>query len=89
MHINTPVELGDVAKDRITGFKGVVISITKWMNGCVRLQLQPQELREGKPIETQSFDVEQIVLVKSAKPALASPTGGPKPQPTRNADPTR
>jgi hypothetical protein len=87
------VQLGSTARDTITGFTGVVIAITEWLNGCVRITLQPREMKDGKPLENNTFDVQQIEVVEAnhyLEPAPAKhATGGPKPEPTRNADPTR
>ncbi len=74
--------LGDLLKDRVTGFKGIVIATTEWLNGCVRLTLQPQGLnKDGKVHDTLTLDVEQLELVKAAV-AAPSPTktGGPMPE---------
>jgi hypothetical protein len=30
------LELGASARDTITGFEGVIVSKTKWLNGCGR-----------------------------------------------------
>lgn len=81
------IHLGDVLKDTITGFKGVAIASTNWLNGCVRVTLQPQELKDGKPIEAQTFDVEQLEIVKAAKPRATPPKGGDRPTISRAADP--
>lgn len=77
------INLGDVARDTITGFTGVVVAETKWLHGCVRLTLQPKELHEGKPIEGLTFDEPQLerVVVKAAKGTTG--TGGPRPEPVR------
>lgn len=72
------INLGDVAKDTITGFAGVVIAKTEWLNGCVRLTLQSKEMKDGKPIDSQTFDIEQLEFVK-AKARVASNTGGDRP----------
>jgi hypothetical protein len=88
------IQLGDIARDTITGFEGVVIGETNWLHGCRRLTLQPRKLHDGKTIDTQSFDEPQLKLVKRAavpstsrnEPALAR-TGGPQPEPTRRSDP--
>lgn len=34
--MNTTIQLGDKVKDTITGFTGVAVCISKWLNGCVR-----------------------------------------------------
>lgn len=84
------IGLGDVARDEVTGFVGMVVAETKWMNGCVRLSLQPQKLdKDGKPLDTQSFDIEQLVLVKATKKPEHKPAGGPMPSPARRRDPGR
>lgn len=77
------IRLGDIARDEITGFTGVVVGITKWLHGCKRYTLQPQELHEGKPIEAVSFDEPQLVIVRGKAAATTSAGGGPRPEPTR------
>lgn len=82
------IRLGSTARDKISGFKGTVIAITNWLNGCQRITIAPQELKDGKRIESDTFDVQQIELVEAtpaAKPAKR--TGGPTIHPTRSADP--
>lgn len=83
------IELGDVAKDKITGFTGVVIGRTKWLHGCERLTIQPQELKDGKPIDACSFDLPQLDLVSKAQVNTTSKTGGPGPVSPRRADARR
>ena len=50
-------ELGSVARDRITGFKGVVVCRTQWLNGCNTYGLAPQELKDGQPLERQHLEL--------------------------------
>jgi len=86
------ISLGDIARDSITGFEGVVIARTEWLFGCVRFTLQPQALHEGKPVETQTFDEEQLVWVRSTTGALRgapAQTGGPRPEPAQRQVPRR
>ncbi len=91
----TDIELGDTAKDTITGFTGTVVAETRFLNGCMRMSLQATELKDGKPVEWQAFDVEQLALVERAKPRNVEPSGGPRedatqrPTVARRADPTR
>jgi hypothetical protein len=77
------MKLGDIAKDTITGFEGVIVAWTTWINGCERLTLQPKKMRDGKPIDSMTFDIEQMALVKSIAPPPITPTGGPHPEPMR------
>lgn len=71
----------DKVKDTITGFEGVVIARTDFINGCIRYGIQSIKLdKEGKPIDVEYFDEQQLVLVK-AKPAPKKEkrSGGPGP----------
>ena len=64
------VELGDLAKDVITGFTGVVKYHTKYMHNCDAFGLQPQELKDGVVIKLDTFDAPGVVVVKKAVVAV-------------------
>jgi hypothetical protein len=88
------IELGDVARDSITGFEGVVFARVEYLFGCVRFSLQPQALHDGKPIESQTFDEPQLVWVRRPRTAAVAPggpepTGGPRPEPAQRQTPPR
>jgi len=61
------IELGDVAKDTLTGFTGTVIARTRWLSNCDRLTVQPKEIKDGKPIQAHSFDLPNLEFVKKGK----------------------
>lgn len=73
----------------ITGFTGIVHSRTEWLNGCVRVGVQPRELHEGKPVESQVFDIEQLECVGPGLNVVAKATGGDRPNPKMRPDPVR
>ena len=79
------IKLGDLARDRITGFEGIVIARTEWMNQCDRYTIQPRELREGKPVESQTFDEQDLTVieVQPFEVKASRTTGGPRPEPVR------
>ena len=90
------IELGDVAKDKITGFEGVVVAITEWLHACKRVTLQPKIIQEksGQPVDNFTFDMPQLEMVrkggyvrpeKEDKPE--DKTGGPSIKPQRANDP--
>ncbi len=54
------IKLGDIAKDSITGFQGVVVARTRWLTNVDRLTIAPQEVRDGKPVASRSFDETQL-----------------------------
>lgn len=83
------LKLGDKAKDKISGFSGVIVAVTEWLNGCRRVTIQPQELFEGKPVDSHTFDAEQITKVEAGPPLPQKRTGGPRIEPTRHANPVR
>lgn len=82
--------LGDKLKDAVSGFEGIAVAETNWLNGCTRIGLQSDTLHDGKPIDIQWFDEPQLMLVEPDKvaPGLRK-TGGPIPIPKRSVDPVR
>lgn len=74
---NFKFELGDIVKDGITGHKGVIVCRSQWIHNCNTYGIQPQELKDGKPVERQHFDEPQLVLVKSKVIKEKRDTGGP------------
>lgn len=83
------IQLGDVAKDTITGFCGVVVCETKWLHGCRRFTVQPRELHDGKIVEAMTFDEPQLELIEPGAAKGSSDVGGDRPAPMRRADPPR
>ena len=79
------IKLGDVARDSVSGFEGVVVAYCNWLHGCARLTIAPKKLTaEGKPVEMQTFDLLQLELVETRNHKAKTETGGPRPEPTRN-----
>ncbi len=87
----TKVNLGDEVKDKITGFRGIVIGITRWLNGCSRVGVQPRKVQKdkGKIAEAEWIDENQLAIVKRAvlKPVEAVVSGPTSSTPTRQRDP--
>lgn len=88
MSNNTPrVQLGDLCKDMVTGFEGVCVARTEWLNGCWRVNLQAQKMgKDGQLPEIFAFDEPQVQVLKSAvvktlangEPVGSKKTGGPR-----------
>jgi hypothetical protein len=83
--------LGDLAKDKISGFTGIVTARTEWLNKCVRVQLSPDKLqKDGTVIDSQTFDEEQVEVIKQAAIKVnKQQTGGDRPGPVQRSGPTR
>lgn len=70
--------LGTTARDRITGFTGVVMGVCDYLSGCSQALLVPP-MQDGKLPESQWFDVQRledtgavrIVLDNGATPGCA------------------
>jgi hypothetical protein len=61
------VELGSEVKDLVTGFQGVAVARTQFLNGCYRITIQPPLDKEGKVPESETFDEPQLKLLKAGK----------------------
>ena len=75
------IALGSKVRDTVTGLTGIVVSRTEWLNGCARLGVQPQELKDGKPVDMTVVDEPQLEVVDAEHPATKdrqTTTGGPK-----------
>ena len=83
------VENGDKVRDIVTGFSGICVGITQWLNGCRRVAIQPKIGDDGKLVEPLWFDEQQIEVVSAGAIKIdRQDTGGPLPsRPTRNKDP--
>lgn len=79
------IALGSKVKDRITGVEGIVVGRTEWLNGCVRIIIQPQELKDGRPVDPCTID-EPDLIVLEGPPAAGQPVEdkhGPRPDAIR------
>jgi hypothetical protein len=70
------VELGKEVTDSLTGFKGIATGRFVFMNGCIRIEVTPTTLKDGVPLEAQSFDEQRLT------PKSKAPAGGPRSGPT-------
>lgn len=76
------VNLGDEARDKISGFIGVVVAKHIYLQGCVRVSLQPPVDKDGKLPEIQSFDepLLEVINVEKVQNNIIpkdNPPGGP------------
>ncbi len=74
------IELGDKVKDTVSGFIGIVISATTYLNGCRWLCVQPPVKKTGDFREPIYFDEAQLRKVTQRatpkKPVKRSFGGG-------------
>ena len=75
--INFKFDNGDKVKDKITGFTGIIVRRTQWLNNCNTYGVQPEKLKDGIPQNVQSFDEPQLKSVKKEIHKVSQRTGGP------------
>lgn len=85
------IELGDRVKDKVSGYIGVVVAVTTWLNGCARMGVQAETVKKNEqPKDAAWFDEFQLKLVrKGIVKTVSRDTGGPRSEPQRAADPKR
>jgi hypothetical protein len=75
------VNLGDKVKDVVTGLTGIAVAKTHYLQGCARIGVQPQELKDGKPVEASWFDEPQLEVIEvgaiNLKTDQSEKPGGP------------
>ena len=84
-------QLGDRVKCKVTGFKGIVVAITQWLNGCVRVSVKPEDLKDNKPQDAVGFDQEEVEVVDKGvvKPVVLEVKPAPEPPRSRTGGPDR
>lgn len=80
------VKLGNKVKDNITGFFGIAVARSEWLHGCNRIAIEPQELKDGMPIEAQWFDEQRVEILVDKEPEVSpdntATSGGPQKDPS-------
>ncbi len=80
-------QLGDRVREPITGYEGIVVSVTQYLQGCERIGVLSQKLdKDNKPQDWHHFDnVNLKILNRKAFPVhevekpVSQRTGGPRP----------
>lgn len=58
------VALGDRVKDKVSGFHGIVTSVTDYVAGCRRVGVSPETTDKGNHIDSEVFDEPMLSVVK-------------------------
>lgn len=61
------MKLGDLVKDSVTGFEGIIMAYAYYMHNADRAGVRCRELRDGKPMDLLFFDVNQLELIKEGE----------------------
>ena len=65
--------MGLKVRDAVTGFEGVVTSISFDLYGCVQAVVTPEVNKDQKREDSQWFDVKRLSAAKGAKPVMPLP----------------
>jgi len=57
-------ENGDLLRDKVTSFTGVVMVRAEYSTGCIHFGLASQELKNNEPLEWHWFDQSRLELVE-------------------------
>lgn len=49
------IELGDLVRDKVTGFEGIATSRTQFLNGCFQIGIM-KRLKKGEKITEETFE---------------------------------
>ncbi len=58
------IELGDTVKCKYTGFKGVVVARTDFINGCVQFCIAPKVGKDNKMGDEMGIDEDSLTIIK-------------------------
>lgn len=86
------IRLGDEVRDKVTGYTGIATARFEYLTGCVRYEVQPRGLHEGKLHEAYVFDEGRLEMVGGGihpDQVAAAATGGPHPTPVQPSAPRR
>jgi len=76
-------ENGEKIIDKVSKFKGTILGVAQYWNGCNRYQVQPEISKDGSFREAQWIDEEQLERTGKKKVKASEKThGGDRPSPT-------
>jgi hypothetical protein len=76
--------LGQVVRDKLTKFQGIVMARTEYHTGCITYGVMPKELtKDGKPKDWEWLDETRLESTSKSK-KLEKGIGGPQPRPPQS-----
>ena len=75
-------KLGIEGKDRITGFTGIIIGVSRYLTGCDQYALKPPVDDKGNMRDAKWFDEGEITKIGQGihkKEVKSAANGGPQP----------
>lgn len=79
MNVNSHIDLlGKTVKDRVTGFKGIVSSVSFDLYGCIQVAVTPPADEKGALPDGRWFDVNRVEVGAEAR-VMPVPPFAPRP----------
>lgn len=79
------IKLGQKVRDVITGFEGIAVTRMEWLNGCVRIAVQPPMRRDpddkangGFVPDSKTFDEEELEVLDETPIKLPNRKSAPR-----------
>ena len=70
------INLGDLVKDKVTGFIGTAVSKIEYITGCIQFGVLPKMGKDKKYPECNYIDDERLVIIKTKEQIKTKITGG-------------
>jgi len=58
------IKLGDKVRCKVSGFVGVAVVRSEFINGCVQFSVQPKVDKDGKYPEEMNIDNSSLIIIK-------------------------
>ena len=88
--VYTNIHNGDKVCHNIIPFKGTVIGINTWINGCVRIGVQTSHMEKGSPLDEVWYPCQELTLIEPQvipEPEKEKKVGGPMKAPKAVSNP--
>jgi len=70
--ITAPVHLGDLARDVITGYQGIITGECRYLTGCEQVLISPPVGEDGKLRDGHWFDADRIEVIAAGSVRLGN-----------------
>lgn len=70
------VKLGDEVKDEVSGFQGIAVARTEYLNGCVQFEVQPKVNEKMELPDSCFIDEQQLQIIEKNNKEDPEEAGG-------------
>jgi hypothetical protein len=70
--------MGEEVEDLISGFRGIIVTLHLYINGCARATVQPKVGDDNTLPDAVTFDLPQLRCIKNNSYNIDNTTGGPE-----------